>query len=194
VITEEQRLLARLAELDEERAAIEVTLSELKRGYIRHEAYRDWAVTRDEPFTLQDMADAFCKRGGVNYHLQRLIDRGIIKQCGKRGNAKVYRYVPPEGPGAAAEIDIARRVVARKAAPRAVPAVPGTGAGQRVTNPDVRAVLEAVERQGATWERGKGHYIVRLNGQRVGTVPVSPSDHRWKKNMATQLKRKGLKV
>lgn len=191
MISEEQRLLQRLAELDEEREAILVTLSELKRGYVRHEHYRDWAVAQTEPFTLQDMADAFGKRGGVDYHLQRLIRRGTVVCCGKVGKAKLYRYDPPTEPGAAAEVDIARRVVARKAS---ATAVPGTGKGVRVSDPDVRAMLAAVEAQGATWEPGKNHYIVKVNGRRVAAVPKSPSDHRWAGNMRTQLRKRGLKV
>jgi hypothetical protein len=55
-----------------------------------------------------------------------------------------------------------------------------------------RAVLAT---PGATWETSKKtHFIVRVNGVRICTVPSTASDTRSMKNTVAQLRRGGINI
>ncbi len=63
-------------------------------------------------------------------------------------------------------------------------------------NKDVKAFCRQLERAGLTVERsGGGHYRVSApDGGIVGFVPFSPSTNRWRQNMITQLRRRGIEL
>jgi hypothetical protein len=63
-------------------------------------------------------------------------------------------------------------------------------------NKDVKAFCRELERAGLTVERsGGGHYRVSTaDGGIVGFVPFSPSTNRWRHNMITQLRRRGIEL
>ena len=80
----------------------------------------------------------------------------------------------------------------------------GPGTPRRATSPsypdnvnkDVKAFCRELERAGLTVERsGGGHYRVSTpDGGIVGFVPFSPSTNRWRQNMVTQLRRRGIEL
>jgi hypothetical protein len=48
---------------------------------------------------------------------------------------------------------------------------------------------------GASWEPTRGsHFVVKLNGVRICTVPGTGSDHRSMKNTIAQLRRGGIDI
>lgn len=48
---------------------------------------------------------------------------------------------------------------------------------------------------GASWESTRGsHFVVRLNGVRICTVPGTASDNRSLKNTIAQLRRGGIDI
>jgi hypothetical protein len=63
-------------------------------------------------------------------------------------------------------------------------------------NKDVKAFCRELEHAGLTVERsGGGHYRVTApDGSIVGFVPFSPSTNRWRQNMLTQLRRRGIEL
>ncbi len=49
--------------------------------------------------------------------------------------------------------------------------------------------------EGATWEpTSRCHFVVRLNGVRICTVPGTASDGRSMKNVLAQLRRGGIEI
>jgi len=61
-------------------------------------------------------------------------------------------------------------------------------------NKDIRRLLRALEDDGYTWRlSSNGHPIVYApTGERVTTLPGTPSDHRSMKNALAPLKRRGF--
>lgn len=57
-------------------------------------------------------------------------------------------------------------------------------------NKDVRQMVKRCKRAGFTVERGRGqHLIVAYQGRRVATMPISPSDWRWQKNLISDVRK-----
>jgi DNA-binding PadR family transcriptional regulator len=141
----------------------------------------------DMQTALPDVSEATLRKW-----LGHFEDKGIF-ESERVGQRKVYAYVEPEGGSAARE---------RKATPEALAAtlkvphhgaaVAGTGRGMGNTRKDVADLLEAATRAGATIEKGGSHWKVRKDGEVIGTVPSTPSDHRSLLNARAALKRKGL--
>jgi hypothetical protein len=191
-------LQQRLKALDAERELIDATLTLLgtppqARGYVRLSAYRDWVVKQKSPFTAGDVAVAFGKTsGGVKPALQKLERSGILRDAGKRGNAKLYEYVPPNGAGAAATRDAATaRAQRKRAAGRGGSPVAATGRATPISRP-MAPVLEGLRPDLTVVRAGSGHIKVMDGDAVVATVPSTPSDHRAVKNTRASLKRKGL--
>lgn len=60
-------------------------------------------------------------------------------------------------------------------------------------NKDVRKLVAALERiDGISITHGGSHLAVRRNGDLIVTMPVSPSDHRWRENTLRELRRAGI--
>lgn len=57
-------------------------------------------------------------------------------------------------------------------------------------HPKLRALVEDLGEQGYTLEHGGKHVIVRCPlGRRVGTIAVTPSDHRAQLNSVSDIRR-----
>lgn len=62
-----------------------------------------------------------------------------------------------------------------------------------MSSKDIRQLIKKLEDQGFEVTRSKnGHYAVRKDGRRVGTLASTPSDPRGTKNAIAQLKRAGF--
>lgn len=58
--------------------------------------------------------------------------------------------------------------------------------------PDVRKLVKAVEARGASVQYGGKHLKVVWQGAVVDTLPITPSDWRWRKNAVSNLMRLGV--
>jgi hypothetical protein len=102
------------------------------------------------------------------------------------GTANVYAYVEPEAAsGPSQPFGEARRSTRV--------AVAGTGrkrlAGGRA---EVRQLVRAAERQGATVRQAKHGHLVKRDGKVITGIPKTASDHRSLRNAKADFKRKGL--
>lgn len=61
-------------------------------------------------------------------------------------------------------------------------------------NKEVREIVKQIQAKGYTVEPSKGgHLIVRnADGNRVFALPSTPGRGRWKQNLITELRRKGI--
>jgi predicted RNA binding protein YcfA (HicA-like mRNA interferase family) len=62
-------------------------------------------------------------------------------------------------------------------------------------NKDLRTLIKELEAQGFEVTKGRNstHLVVRKKGQRVTTLPSTPSDHRTMKNCLADCRRAGFK-
>lgn len=57
-------------------------------------------------------------------------------------------------------------------------------------NKDVRKMMKVIERKGLTVKPSRNQHLNVYQGdRRVATMPVSPSDHRWSKNLMSDIRR-----
>jgi hypothetical protein len=57
-------------------------------------------------------------------------------------------------------------------------------------NKDVRKLSKRMKRAGMTVSPSRGnHYNVYLEGEKIATMPTSPSDRRWEKNLISDIRR-----
>lgn len=163
------------------------------------EEVRNAACRREGPFTPRQIANEMT--GGeaastvitiVHARLTRLAESGIIKDESPGEDMALFEYVPPDGPGRAAEID-ARRHREEHASMNGHGSggapVPGTGTGVRSGNKETQDLLDRARRAGANISKtGADHYAIEnpANGRRViiyGT-PGAPSRDKNKKKLA----------
>lgn len=166
-----------------------------KRGYLRHEAYRDWVVRQRSSFCLADMAAAFGRdENSCAYHVKKMVARGsLVELPAEPGKERRWKYERPRDPGAAATLSA--KAAGGKNGHRGEAAVAGTGRGQGVSHADTKQLLKEVAAQGAHYKlTGSGHYKITMGGKTLATIPSNPSDHRSIYNSRATLRRKGLKV
>jgi len=158
---------------------------------------RDRVRQIDGEFTADGIAEDFPLHvEAMRVYLNRLVKRGALtyrKQGhGKDHHKRIYHYTPPR-----------KRVVNRPK--RKTPEQELMGRRQRggkvassrahtVRNKDVADLLEAITAAGGEIVKGSRHWKVRFEGNVIGTVPTSPSDHRALKNARANLRRAGLGV
>ncbi|MCH9837315.1 hypothetical protein K0U83_16755 [bacterium] len=57
-------------------------------------------------------------------------------------------------------------------------------------NKDVRKMVKALKREGLTVKPSRSQHLNIYQGdRRVATMPVSPSDYRWSKNLMADIRR-----
>ena len=62
-------------------------------------------------------------------------------------------------------------------------------------NKDVGELVRRLRRMGLRTRRTTKHVVVvDLTGQRVTTLPLTPSDWRWRNNAYAELRRNGVRV
>lgn len=75
--------------------------------------------------------------------------------------------------------------------------VPGSSCRRRGKSKEVRQLLDAIEAAGGTVEPCRnrdGHWKVFLDGEYIGGLAATPSDHRSTKNDIARLRRRGLNI
>lgn len=170
-----------------------------------HEAHVDvvrWVVKTTKAFSPADVERATEVGGHVlTESLQAMLKKGSIEYVGF-DDLELYQYVPPTEPGAAAEKDMHRR---RTLAKQAIAsnghagggAVEGTGAKWKISDPDVRATVEMVERAGGNVRpTAGGHYEVSSPHTRK-TIRISgtPGNRRSVLNDRARIRRDlGLEI
>lgn len=158
-------------------------------------AVRDHVVGKEGQFTQHQVTREMGAESASGHviildRLQALARRGVIEAVLDTDDMHLFEYVPPSGPGRAAEIDAARRREEAAASNGIGGApVPGTGAGVRAGNKEVQALLDAARAAGGNVSKtGSDHYAIEnpQNGRRViifGT-PGAPSRDKNKKKLA----------
>lgn len=57
-------------------------------------------------------------------------------------------------------------------------------------NKEVRKMVKALKREGLTVKPSRNQHLNVYQGdKRVATMPVSPSDHRWARNLMSDIRR-----
>jgi FaeA-like protein len=150
-----------------------------------HEHVRDVAIrlgtfTRAEIVAeIPEVADTTVYRW-----LSRLVEDGILS-VERVGVTNVYAYERPETPDVMA--------VAEVKAPRqhsGARAVPGTGKS-KASRREVADIIRVAKAGGAEIRPAKHGYLVSVDGEVVGSVPRTPSDHRSLRNAKASLRRNG---
>jgi hypothetical protein len=133
--------------------------------------------------------------GVVIERLAELARRGILRDEGVEG-APVYVYVPPDGPGRAHSVQRASAPADAPAAPNGKGAtVAGTGRGQKVSNADVRELVEAAKKDGCTAVLApNGHWRITTRDGRKLLISNSPKSARTVANDRARLRRIGVNV
>lgn len=153
---------------------------------------RDWVVKQKDKFTPQQLTDATEVDGQErDKALQELIRMGVISYVGF-DDLELYQYVPPTDAGEAAERDRKKAKAAAKEAPRAPVAAPvaGTGGKWKISDPDVRQLVAAIEHAGGTVSpTPSGHYEVRNKENRKVMIAGTPRNPRTVRNDRARVKR-----
>jgi CTP-dependent riboflavin kinase len=151
-----------------------------------HERVRDAAIGLGT-FTLADVRRELpsLSEPTLRRWLGKMVEDGHLERE-RVGTANVYAYVEPEAaPVASPALREARRSLGS--------GVPGTGrkrlAGGRA---EVRQLVRAAERQGATVRQAKHGHLVKRDGEVITGIPKTASDHRSLRNVKADFKRKGL--
>jgi hypothetical protein len=164
----------------------------------RLEAVRDVVAKWDAPVTPGAIA---LKRewplATVEARLRALSAKGIIRDEGIEG-APVYVYVRPDGAGAAHEVQRKGRRAPReerRGQNGRGAAVAGTGRGPRVSNADVRDLIEAAKAQGCKAELApNGHWRITTPDDRRVLISNTPRSARTVENDRSRLRRFGVNV
>ncbi|QPX62196.1 HicA-like toxin [Mycobacterium phage Indlovu] len=75
--------------------------------------------------------------------------------------------------------------------------VPGSSSRRRGKSKEVRKLLEAIEQAGGEvvpCRNRDGHWKVYLDGEYIGGLASTPSDHRSTQNDIARLRRRGLNI
>lgn len=158
------------------------------------EAVRDFVTKQEGSFSTAFVAGAVeGDMDTVQGHLDALEHKGVIEDIAPMPDLHLYRYLPPDGPGAAAVIDMERRAqdpVAGGADP-----VPGTGKMWQPTHPEVRNLVGDLRRAGyEAAPAGSGHLAVTGPGIRRVLISGTPSKQRSVDNDRARLRRMGVSV
>jgi hypothetical protein len=166
---------------------------------------RDYAVKQKDAFQPSEVTDATEVEGReLTEALQYLIRKGVIEYVGFDG-LELYQYIPPKAMGDAAEKDAKKRAAAAKAAPRAQVTESAAGGGPvsgtghqsdlKISDPEVRALVQAVTNAGGTCTRegGSGHISVRgtANDRRI-LISSTPRNKRSVMNDRSRIRRELL--
>jgi hypothetical protein len=132
----------------------------------------------------------------VDERLADLARRGILSDEGVEG-APVYVYVPPDGPGRAHSVQ--RASAPAPEAPSAPNGkggtVAGTGRGQKVSNPDVRQLVDAAKKQGCKAVLApNGHWRITTPDGRKVLISGTPKSSRTVETDRARLRRIGVNV
>lgn len=159
---------------------------------------RDFVTVQKQPFTEQQItADTEVAGKELTDALQYLMQREVIASVGF-DDLSLYEYKRPSGAGEAATRDAERRKRegAAKPSTRGGP-VAGTGQSMRITDPDVRALVAAIEAaDGHVQQTASGHYEVTADDSRKRVlIACTPSSRRTVMNDRARVRRElGLKV
>jgi DNA-binding transcriptional ArsR family regulator len=143
-------------------------------------------------FTVQDVLDAAdISHATAARWLRAWVDAGAL-EVERVGQANVYAYVRPLPPLNAPTMR--PRSEPKPWAPRVGGPVAGAGASARLSRREVRDLVRAAEAQGATMRETKHGYLLTRDGDVVGHVPKTASDHRSLDNSRAELRRNGVTV
>jgi hypothetical protein len=70
----------------------------------------------------------------------------------------------------------------------------GLTAEEATVSKEIKHIVEELVGNGYTVIQGRTHYLIRARngGGTVGALPLSPGRGRWKKNLRSDLRRRGL--
>ena len=156
-------------------------------------------------FTTAELQDRLgVSRPSAGKAVRKMLTQGIVRDTGLRRKhdgpgrpTTVYEYVPA-GKGGPLP---AKQVPVEVEAARQMPAPPPRGkpvAGtrkRRITDPEMRALVDAARKDGCTiTSTGSGHIHVKTPDGKTVSLPFTPSDHRSFLNCRAELRRAGVNV
>lgn len=155
-------------------------------------------------FTVTEMSEAMgVSRPTADKAVREMVKRGTVEDTGLRRKhggsgrpAPVFQYVTIDAPTRArpkrtpVEIEAVQDMRIGRPAPP-----PPSGKKPRVTDPEIRRLVEAAKRHGCRVERkGSGHLAVYAPNGDIINLPFTPSDHRAVLNCRSQLRRAGVSI
>lgn len=153
-----------------------------------HERVRDEAI-KLRTFTIAELAEKLPELSDATLRrwCAQLVADGSF-ECERVGVTNVYAYLEPATPSPLPD----GREWANGKSHSGVRAVSGTGNRRRAGRREVRELLDAAERQGATIREQKHGYAIELDGEVIDSIPKTASDHRSLKNVRASLRRGGI--
>lgn len=148
---------------------------------------RDFVVQQEEPFGPTAIIVATGVTGEtLTECMEALEKRSIVT---KQEGAEIWEYQKAQVSGRAAMLDQQRRVAESFRTGAGSAPVGGTGRKMPVSHPEVRSLIDAVTKLGASVTHApNGHYAVAYDGKRV-VISATPSSNRSVMNDRARIRR-----
>lgn len=160
-------------------------------------------VRRLDTFTVTELQHALGRsRPHALSVVKRLVEQGVVRDTGLARKhdgpgrpAPVFQYVPIDTPNRPREKRTPVEVEVSRNFRPARGKIMETGRTIRVTNPDVRKLVDVARDSGCRVENTSGGHIrVYAPDGSVVSLPSTPSDHRSVKNARSKMRRAGIPV